>query len=121
MPMGICDIHGFQGCPTVSPGVLCAMQRKDPRDIILLRIHLDGEDEEAEFLYPSLYVTKEELGVCPLVGNLSKDDYEYVMTFKDEQSFDEALHIYKPVCGQCFREFIKENSEVIFPYYRNKG
>lgn len=69
-----------------------------------------------------IYVKKEEIGVFPLVGNLSKnkDKYEYIMELKDERSMDMALHMFQPVCGQCFHEFAKGNSEIIYPYYPDK-
>jgi len=138
----ICDIHGGQSCVPVSSGVFYALkEKKSNNNIVFLRLLLEGElkelfdleddekcDEnlEKEFqeylkciLYSSrvCYVKKEEIGVFPFIGNLTKqeDKYEYVMAFKDEPSIDKAYGSHV-VCSQCFSDFVSSNPEVIYPY-----
>jgi hypothetical protein len=132
----LCDKHGAGYCHPVSPGVFNAMEEKESNDIVYLILLLEGELEEwlvewlderdgkesrkdlIKTLYFSraIYVKREELGVFPLTGNLSKNKYEYIMTFKDELSIDKACGTYA-VCSCCFAEFVSSNSEIIFPYH----
>ena len=142
-PVLICDIHGCQGCSFVSPGVRRAFDEKSSTDdfvfLVLLR---EGEweecfnemgaeefDKDEEFrkdykfmcyFARTAYVKKEELGVYPLVGKLSKDEhkYEYVMTFKDEVSIYNASSLFfMGICSKCFAEFVSDNSDIIYSYH----
>jgi len=142
-----CSIHGGQGCQFVSPGVIHAIEENKSSDIVYILLLLEGElekeikkgaeegggkefDEEFEkefreelriLLYTlrSFYVKKEELGIFPLTGNLSKKEnkYEYIMIFEDEHYLDKARSTFRAVCTKCFAEFVSDNPEIIYPYW----
>jgi len=134
MTMIECNIHGLQGAPHVSSQVLQAMKNKNPNGIVYLTLYLEGSEDDGSkndseedkkelklFIcaFSSFYIKQEELGVPPLIEDLSKqeDGYGYIMTFKDEQSFDEAIILMNPVCSRCFAEFVSSNPEIVYPYY----
>ncbi|MDR1850468.1 MAG: hypothetical protein LBQ75_10555 [Zoogloeaceae bacterium] len=132
MPMALCPTHGGQGGMLVSPGVCQAMQDELAINMVYLVLYLEGseksegveetkEEEEAvkQLLYASFscHAKKEEVGVFPLTGRLSR--YEdgwgdgYVMTFDDEPSWDEAVRTIQPVCRKCFAEFVSTTKSAL--------
>jgi hypothetical protein len=103
MAIIICDKHGRQGCPRISPGVLKAMKENKPTDIIYMIFRAQDFDEDFDWQW-GLYMKKEELGVPPFTGVL--DEKGEVMVFDDDDQLDKIFCKFKIVCMECFREFM---------------
>jgi hypothetical protein len=103
MAIIICDKHGRQGCPFVSPDVLKAMEENNPANIVCITFLIKEGDELVDYGY-DLYMKKEELGISPFTGLLYEK--EEIMVFDDDDQMDMISCMFKPVCGACFCKFM---------------